>query len=168
MLSKLFVFLLLLLPLMTLKRLQWSQISLSVCVSVCQPVVSHISETSEAIAIKFDKVTASVMTMHCVSVFSSRHLDLWLHEHLWLYQHVLQYTGQCMLSERAFGVEKCVSLYDVRIQKMTSNLTICSHCTDSTADKWCRGDWFSFNQGHFGIVLSVQIYNNLYQIYTTE
>ena len=72
---------------------------LVVCLSVCLPVASHISETSEAIAIKFDKVTASVMTMHHASIFNSLRLDLWPHE------HVLQNTGQCMLSERAFGVE---------------------------------------------------------------
>ena len=40
------------------------------------------------------------MTVHNVSIFSSLHLDLWLHE------HVPEDTGQCMLSERAFGVEK--------------------------------------------------------------
>ena len=37
--------------------------SLSVCISVCLSVASHISETSEAIAIKFDKVIASVMAV---------------------------------------------------------------------------------------------------------
>ena len=69
--------------------------------SVCLSVASHyISETSEAKAVKFDKVTASVMMVHHASSFSSLHLDLWPHE------HVLQDThGQCMLSERALGIE---------------------------------------------------------------
>ena len=44
--------------------------TLSVCVSfVCLSVASHSSETSEAIAITFDTVTASVMRMHHVSFF---------------------------------------------------------------------------------------------------
>ena len=38
-----------------------------VCVCVCVSVASHISETSEAIAVTFDTVTASVMKMHHVS-----------------------------------------------------------------------------------------------------
>ena len=57
-------------------RLNRGQSRLSVCVSVA----SHISTTSEAIAVKFDKVTASVMTMHHISRFSSLHFDLWLHK----------------------------------------------------------------------------------------
>ena len=70
-----------------------------VSVSVCVCAASHISETSETKAIEFDKMTASVMTMHHVSNFSSLRFDLWPHE------HVLQDTGQCMLLERTFGVE---------------------------------------------------------------
>ena len=70
-----------------------------VSVCVCLFIACHISETSKAIAIKFGKVTASVMRMHYVSSFSSLHLELWPHE------HVLQYTGQCMLSKCAVGVE---------------------------------------------------------------
>ena len=35
---------------------------------MCLSVTSHISETSEAIAIKFDTVTASVMRMHQVLI----------------------------------------------------------------------------------------------------
>ena len=42
-------------------------VCVSVCVSVCPSVASHISETSEAIAIKFDKLTASVTKMHHIS-----------------------------------------------------------------------------------------------------
>ena len=86
---------------------------------VCLSVTSHISETSEAIASKFDKVTASVMTLHHISNFSCLHLDVWPHE------HVLKDTGQCMLSERAFGVERLLvsseSVNDVRNSKMMSN-----------------------------------------------
>ena len=46
-----------------------------VCVSVhlcvCMYVTSHISETSEEISIKFDKVTASVTRMHHIlSIFT--------------------------------------------------------------------------------------------------
>ena len=37
--------------------------TMSVCVCVCFSIASHISETSEAIAITFDTVTVSVMTM---------------------------------------------------------------------------------------------------------
>ena len=59
----------------------------------------HISETSEAIAIKFDKVTASGMRMQHVSFLVAFVLNVWPHG------HVLQATGQCILSERAFGVE---------------------------------------------------------------
>ena len=40
-----------------------------VCVCVCQYIGRHISETSEAIAIKFDKVTASAMRMHHILIF---------------------------------------------------------------------------------------------------
>ena len=40
-----------------------------VCVCVCLSVASHISETSHAIAVTFDTVTVSVMTMHQVSSF---------------------------------------------------------------------------------------------------
>ena len=41
-------------------------VCLSVCLSACLYIASHISETSEMIAIKFDKVTVSVMAMNCV------------------------------------------------------------------------------------------------------
>ena len=43
-------------------------LSVHACVYVCLSVTSHISETSEAIAIKFDTVTASVMRMHQVLI----------------------------------------------------------------------------------------------------
>ena len=69
------------------------------CVYAMCGVIWHISATSEAITIKFDKVTASVMRMHHISIFSSLHLDLWAHN------HVLHDTGQCMLSEWAFSVQ---------------------------------------------------------------
>ena len=53
------------------------------------------------------------MTMHHVSIFSSLHLDLCP------YEHVLQDSGQCMLSEHAFGVDRdecmmCVLKNDVK------------------------------------------------------
>ena len=56
-------------------------IRLSVCVSACLSVASHISWTREAIAIKFYKVTASVMAMHKVFfsftlTFTQGHIDL--------------------------------------------------------------------------------------------
>ena len=56
-------------------------------------------------------VILQVMAMHKVSIFSSLHLDLWPHE------HVLQDTGQCMLSERAFCVETIESVSGACIQK---------------------------------------------------
>ena len=60
-------------------RLKWSQV-VCVCVSVCLSIASHIPETSEAIAVKFYKLKASVMTMHHMSIFSCLHLDLRPHE----------------------------------------------------------------------------------------
>ena len=52
-----------------------------VCLSACLLVSSHISETSEAIAIKFETVTASVTRMHHVFIiltltFIQDHTDL--------------------------------------------------------------------------------------------
>ena len=41
---------------------------LSACLSVCLSVVSHISETTKEIAVKFDTVTASVMRIHHVFI----------------------------------------------------------------------------------------------------
>ena len=75
---------------------------------MCVSIASHISETMEAIVIKFDKVTALVMPMHHILILSSLHLDLWRHE------HGLQDTGQCILSKRAFGVKKSVVKNDVK------------------------------------------------------
>ena len=54
----------------TFKRRTWTKPK-SLCVvydSVRLSVASHISETSEAISIKFDTVTASVMRMHHVLI----------------------------------------------------------------------------------------------------
>ena len=46
-------------------------LSVSVCLSVCPSIASHISETRQAITIKFDKVTASVTRMyHVLTIFT--------------------------------------------------------------------------------------------------
>ena len=45
-----------------------SSLTVCVCVYVCRSTTSHISETYEAIAIKFDTVTASVTGMHHVFI----------------------------------------------------------------------------------------------------
>ena len=45
-----------------------SSLSVCLCQCVCLSIASHVSETSEAIAFKFDKVTASTMGMHHVSI----------------------------------------------------------------------------------------------------
>ena len=55
------------------------------CVRVCLSVASHISQTSQAIAITFDTVTASATKMHHVLIiltliFIQGHTDL-NHEH---------------------------------------------------------------------------------------
>ena len=54
-----------------LKRLTQTRpsiVCLFVCVCVCLSVASHISETTKAIAIKCDTVTASAMRMHHVLI----------------------------------------------------------------------------------------------------
>ena len=56
-------------------------VCLGVCLSVCLSVTSHISETSEAIAITFDTVTASVTRMYHVLIiltltFIQNHTDI--------------------------------------------------------------------------------------------
>ena len=45
------------------------KITETLCLCMCLSIASHISETSEAIAISFDIVTPSVMRMHRVSFF---------------------------------------------------------------------------------------------------
>ena len=88
---------------------------LSDWLSGCLSVASHTSETNEAIANTFDKVTynnnnTNNNTTTTTTNTNNTNLDLWLQE--W----VLQDTGQCLLSKRAFGVKKSVSLYAARIQ----------------------------------------------------
>ena len=84
-----------------------------------------MSETSEAIAIRFDLVTASTaMRMHHISVFNSLRLELWQPER-WSDEQVLQDTGQCMLSERSFGAETSegCALFKNDVQKLCSHYT---------------------------------------------
>ena len=55
-------------------------LSVCLCSCVCLSVASHVSETSEAIAIKYDTVTASVMMHHVLIIlnltFIQGHTDL--------------------------------------------------------------------------------------------
>ena len=83
------------------EKVQDRRDSVCVCVSICLSVTSHISETSEAVTMKVDKVTVLVMRMYHASMFSSHHLELWPHE------HVLQGTGQCM-SRRMKGTRNSI------------------------------------------------------------
>ena len=78
------------------------------CLSVClsASVASHISETSKAIAIKFDTVTASVMRMHHVSIiltlaFAQGHT------------HLNHQNNKCSIISETF--QTMTSKFDVKI-----------------------------------------------------
>ena len=92
------------------------------------------------VAIKCDKVTASLMRMNAshISFLCSLHLELWLHRHVT--------KGQCLLSRCAFGVETsewCTSFKnDIKIRTLKK----CSYSI--AADKWHKGDQLNFNRGH--------------------
>ena len=115
---------------LTLKRLkQQANLSVCVCLTVCLSVFcrqTYLRNQWSNRAIKFDKVTASVMRRHPVSTFSSLHLELWSHE------HVLQDTGQWLLSKHTFSVK---TVNDVRHSKLMFKKT-CSHYTAVGETGW--------------------------------